>query len=100
MTRDAVPIEDMRFAPWGSHNDGLDISSAQVLTIPTGSRKIMIQALTQNVRFTLDSTTPTASKGFQLYAGDPPLVIPIDPTTTFTVIEETATADLQIQFGR
>ena len=87
------------FRPNGAHNDGLDISSAVALTIPDGARKLLIQALDQNIRFSLDGTTPTATKGFQIAAEDPPLVIPLSSVTTVTVIEETTTADMQYQFG-
>ena len=83
----------------GSHFDGTTISSATTLTPPTGATKIMIQALTQNVRYTLDGTAPEAAKGFQLLAGDPPLVIPLGSGMTIKVIQETATADLQYQWG-
>lgn len=93
------PRDAFIFSPVGSHADGDDISSAATLTPATGATKLLIQALTQNVRFTLDGTTPTASKGFQLAAGDPAVVIPIGPNTTIKVIEETATADLQYQWG-
>ena len=87
------------FNPIGAHSDGADVSSAATLTPPTGATKIMMQALTQNVRFTLDGTTPTASAGFQLKAADPPLVIFLRNATTIKVIEESATADLQYQWG-
>lgn len=93
-------IQDaLTFNPVGAHNDGLDISSAVTLTVPEGARKLLAQALTQNIRYTLDGTTPTTSAGFQLAAGDPPIVIPVDEDTTIKVIEEAATADLQYQFG-
>ncbi len=96
-----MSLDDAVFGliPIGAHNDGLDISSAVALNIPSGATKLLIQALTQNVRFTVDGTTPTASKGFQLKAGDPPVVIPISSGTSVKVIEEAATADLQYQFG-
>lgn len=94
-----VATEDT-FIPVGAHSDGLAINAAVALTVPAGATKIRIQALTQNVRYTLDGTTPTASKGFQLKSGDPAIVLPIRGTTTLTVIEEAATADLQYQFGQ
>jgi len=87
------------FNPIGAHNDGLVIATATTLTIPAGASKIMMQAHAQNVRFTLDGTTPEVAKGFQLKAGDPPLTIPIGVSTTIKVIQEAATADLQYQFG-
>jgi hypothetical protein len=87
------------FDPVGAHNDGLAIAAAATLTVPAGASKIMLQAHAQNVRFTLDGTVPTATLGFQLKSGDPPLVIPIGNNTVIKVIEEAATADLQYQFG-
>lgn len=93
------PRDTFEFSPVGSHSDGATISSATTLTPPTGATKILIQALTQNVRFTLDGTAPTASRGFQLKAGDPPMLIPLGASTVLKVIEEAATADLQYQWG-
>ena len=89
----------LRFDPIGSHTDGTEISSATTLTPADGATKLLIQALDQNVRFTLDGTTPTASTGFQLVAGDPPVMIWVAGATV-KVIEEAATADLQYQWGR
>ena len=85
--------------PVGSHYDGTDISSAVTLTPATGATKLMIQALDQAVRITLDGTTPTTVKGFQLAAGDPAIIIPLGKDTTIKVIEEAATADIQYQWG-
>lgn len=88
------------FTPISAHSDGAVITSATTLTPPAGARKLLIQALGQNVRFTLDGTAPTASRGFQLKAGDLPLLIGVGAGTTLKVIEETATADLQYQWGQ
>jgi hypothetical protein len=87
------------FNPVGSHNDGLAIVAAQTLTPPTGATKLMIQAADKNVRYTLDGTVPTASKGFRLAADGLPVVILIESGVTVKVIEEAATADLQYQWG-
>ena len=89
----------MQFNPLGAHSDGAVISSAQTLTPASGATKLLIQALGQNVRLTLDGTTPTSTKGFQLVAGDPPLIVVIDAGTVVKVIQEAATADLQYQWG-
>ena len=91
--------DQLNFNPVGAHNDGLAISSATTITIPDGATKIMIQALTQNVRLTLDGTAPTTSKGFQLQVGQMPVILPLGRSTVIKVIEEAATADLQYQFG-
>ena len=97
----AVMLSDDAFSfhPVGSHFDGTNISSAVTLTPPTGASKLLIQALSQNVRFTLDGADPTSSKGFQLQAGDPPVVLPVGTGMTIKVIEEAATADVQYQWG-
>ena len=91
--------DQLNFNPVGAHNDGATISSATTITIPDGATKIMIQALTQNVRLTLDGTAPTTSKGFQLQVGQLPVTLPLGRSTVVKVIEEAATADLQYQFG-
>ena len=89
----------LNFDPIGAHVTDAVISTAAALTPPTGATKILIQALSQNVRFTLDGSTPTAAIGFQLAAGDPPIVIPLGTGMTIKVIEEAATASLQYQWG-
>lgn len=82
----------------GAHSSGLAINTATTLSAPANAKRVLIQAITQNVRYTLDGTAPTATLGFQLKASDPPLLIPIGPNTTLKVIEETATASLQYQW--
>jgi hypothetical protein len=51
------------------------------------------------VRLTLDGSDPTASKGFQIVASDPPVMIPVGQGTVIKVIQEAATADLQYQWS-
>jgi hypothetical protein len=85
------------YAPVGAHSSGATISSATTLTKPEGANQILIQALIQNVRFTLDGTTPTTTVGFQLLAGNPPVIIAV-PGASMKVIEEAATASLQYQW--
>ena len=92
-------MDMLKFTPIGSHYDGTAISSEVTLTPPDGAYKLMIQALGQNVRLTLDGTTPTSSKGFQLKAGDPAVMIWVAGSTV-KVIEEAATADIQYQWGK
>lgn len=87
------------FNPLGSHSSGADISSAVTLTAPAGATKLRMQAITQNVRYTLDGSTPTTSSGFELLAGDPAIIVPIESNTTVKVIEETSAADLEYQWG-
>lgn len=87
-----------KYSVVGSHYDGTTISSVVTLTPPTGAHGIRMQTHTQNVRYTLDGTVPTASKGFQVKAGDPAIVLPLSTSMVLKVIEETATADIQYQW--
>jgi hypothetical protein len=50
------------------------------------------------VRYTLDETEPEADVGFQLKAGDPPLIIPVG-AAGINVIEEAEGATIQYQWG-
>ena len=93
------PRDTFEFNPVGSHITGTDISSAVTLTAPTGATKILIQAITQNIRFMLDGTAPTTTTGFQIVAGDPAVLIPLGTDTVLKVIEEAATCVPQYQWG-
>jgi len=89
----------LNFNPIGAHSDGLNITAVVELAVPEGATKIMLQAFTQNVRYTLDGTDPTATLGFQLVASAPPVTLIVESRATVKVIEEAATADLQYQWS-
>lgn len=93
------PQDAFIFNPVGSHTTNSSLSSAVTLTPPTGATKLLIQAFTQNIRITLDGTTPTASTGFQIVAADPPLMIPVGSGMSIKVIQETASASIQYQWA-
>lgn len=59
---------------------------------------IQLQALTQNIRYTIDSSEASAAHGFQLAAGAISLV-PV-PNGGISVFPETAGAIVQYQFVR
>ena len=69
-----------------------------VLTAPNGARFALVQACAQNVRYTLDGILPTPAGGFQMVAGDPPLMIPCSVATTLTFCREVAGAVLEYIF--
>lgn len=92
-------LSDFTFNPVGAHAEDTTVSSATTLTPPTGATKLLLQAITQNVRYTLDGSTPDANTGFQLKAADPPILIPIKAGQTVITIEETASAVIQYQWG-
>lgn len=85
------------YLPIGSQVAVTSLSGVQVFTIPHYCAGILIQAFTQNVRLTMDGTTPTSTVGFQLKAGDPAVFIPAPPNTVLRFIEETASANIIYQ---
>ena len=101
---DALQVQDAPFNPLCPHQQRVDMSSVRTLTpAPTGTAtKLMMQAHTQNVRYTLDGTDPMATGtavGFILVADDPPVVIDLSANTVVKVLEAAATAELQYQWG-
>lgn len=76
------------------------LSAVKTLTaaLVRDSSTVWIQALTQNVRLTLEGTTPTASVGIRLTAGDPPLVIATVDALQAKFIEETPSAVLEVAY--
>jgi len=69
------------------------------LGVPAGAQEIIFQTVTQNVRYTLDGTDPTAVFGFQLVAGGVPVRMRISKYTTFRFLREASGAVLNYQFG-
>jgi len=82
----------------GSHTQNASLNTVQSITVPALAGVVLMQATTQNVRYTLDGTTPTTSKGFVLKAGEEPQLVPVEPGNTIKAIEETASAKLDYQF--
>lgn len=85
------------YTPIGAHVSGTNIANAVTLTKPAGATGIILQTITQNVRWRLDGTNPTTTVGFQLKAGNDPLLIAV-PGADIRVIQEAATASLQYQW--
>ena len=79
------------------------LAAVQTLTPPAGIRvhETWVQALTQNVRYTLQGTDPTAALGQVLYAGHPPTILAGEALpVAFEAIEEAVGATLEvIYFG-
>ncbi len=53
-----------------SQMTGIDNTTAQTVTVPSGSREVEIQAEDNNIRWRSDNTAPTASVGNIIFAGD------------------------------
>ncbi len=91
------------FNPLSTHMANINISGVVTLVPPVETAdKLLIQALTQSIYFTLDGTDPIPTGtvvGFRLQSNDPPLVIGISYNTVVKVVEELATASIQYQWG-
>lgn len=85
-------------ADGGGHQSYIAGAAAATVFIPGQARGILMQALTQNIRYTLDGTNPTTATGFQLKAGDPPRYIELDHRVFLKVIREAAGAVLEYEF--
>lgn len=89
------------FQPIGTHTENAALSSAVTLTPSDGRvNAIMMQPHTKDIRYTLDGTDPTASKGFLLTTLDEPRIIYYTPGVILKVIEIAASATLEYQYGR
>src|SRR3990172_5934045 len=66
----------IKFNPKGAHGRETSLTAAFAPVVPAGATMCVVQALAQNVRFTLDGTTPTAAVGFQIAAGDRQRILP------------------------
>lgn len=87
-------------AQWGGHQSYALGAAVFQPNQPIGANLLLVQALTQNARYTLDGTTPTASVGFQLKAGDPPRYIEMAEGVKVIFFREAAGAVLEFNFGK
>ena len=84
--------------PISSHANNSSVSTAVSISVPESATLMLIQAISKNVRVTLDSsTTATSTVGFQVAAGTAQY-FPVGATTSVSVIEESASATIQYQF--
>lgn len=67
------------------------------IPVPAGANALLLQAVGQNVRVKFDAAAPSASAGFQLRAGDPPILIVLHEGQFFYVINEVAGGTLEVQ---
>lgn len=85
------------YAPVDDHTTNNSLSTAKSITVPANANGVILQAITQNVRVKFKGTATTTT-GFQIAAGATPKLYPVAPGGTLSIIEEAATAVLQIQF--
>ena len=96
MAQKVTNVFDMQ--PIGAHQNDTTISSATSFTCPDRANGVLISALAQDVNFTLDETTPTATLGLTLKADDTVIFLPMFPGQVIKVIEQTASATINLQF--
>lgn len=84
--------------PVGAHGRDTSIDTATPIPIPDGARYVMLAAYAQNLRYTLDGTTPTTAIGFLVVKDAPPVTIYVETGVTLQVISATAGAEVQYQF--
>ena len=94
-------LEGNEWVPIPHSSSDIDEGDLYTINIPRGINAMLVQAITQNIRYTLSpGANPSADSGFRLTAGNDPLAIPIDPNTSQLIF--TAEADgarLEFQFG-
>ncbi len=90
---------EMPFTPVGAHTQLATGATVQSITVPDGATRWMVQCQTQNIRFTLDGTAATTTKGFLLVKDGVPIIIAVYPGQVIKWIEVTTTAVLDYIFG-
>jgi len=90
-----IQIQDALLIPKG-YEQIADVSSAKGLTVPAGATMALIQAVTQNVRWRDDGTSPTSSVGMKISAGEEFWYTGNVDAIEF--IEEVASAELNISY--
>lgn len=95
---DAIATYPANLEIVGSHTR-LDVAiGGDWIAKPANATHLQMQALTQNIRYTIDESLATATHGFQLAAGSISTVpCPLDGISVF---EEAAGAIIQYQWVR
>jgi len=96
-----IDTNNPNFKPLNGHGHQSIPLDATVFTynVPKQANNVAVQAVTQNIRMTLDGTAPTATVGFQLKAGDPAVLVNLADTVTLRFQREADGAVLEIQAG-
>jgi len=91
-----VAESDAILKPLGYGQDKTISASSALTSIPSGAKFAWIQAVTQNIRWTDDGTTPLSGLGMQLEAGKDMWYT--GDLTALKFIEEAATAELNVSY--
>lgn len=74
-----------------------DLDTVQELPIPVGARSVLIQPMTQDIRWRMDGGNPTSAVGMLLRTTDPPREF-VGAIQLLRFIEANAGAKLNVQF--
>lgn len=86
------------WTPIGAHTQNASLGSVVTLTLPDGANAFLMQATGQNIKYTVDGSNPTTTRGFTLYATGTPVIVYLPSNAvTVKVIESAATATLDYQ---
>jgi len=89
------------YTPLTPSQNGLGVASATALTIPTGATYAVVCSETQGVRWTWDgTTTPTASVGTPLAAGQCAAFSGAGVLANLKFIQQTATATIDVEYAK
>lgn len=93
------------YLPLGSLTKNSSLSSVVTITAPIRATGLLIQALSQNVRLTIDGTTPvtgtgSTGTGYDINAGTAAVLIPVREGQQVRMIEEAASAVVNYQWVR
>lgn len=96
-----LDIKELRFEPHTAETHQAIALGTAVFSpyLPPGTTCIMVQALTQNIRYTLNGTTPTAAVGFQMLTTSAPIIIEITENMVLQFFRESSGAILQYCIG-
>lgn len=97
-TKNLLTGNPYSFIPVGNHTQNSTLNTAQQIILPAGCNALLVQCTGQNVRYTIDGTVPTSTKGFLLPKEVDPVILtaPTDDSV-FTFIETAASAVLEMQ---
>ena len=98
---DFKEIKELSFRPNTSESHkSVKVGSALYNAyIPQGATTVLMQASTNNVRFTLDGTNPTATFGFRLVAGLILILLDLNEHIQLKFFGEDASSVLEYCFG-
>lgn len=97
----ADAVYEYPFTPHGESNH-ISVTIGAALyspELPDYLESILVQAVGDEVRMTLDGTAPTGAVGFRLLLTEPPLRVPITSNTILQFFGEGASSALEIMAG-